>query len=691
MNDDRKAEANTNSSATDAEKPSVLHSEKESGKIERAIVAILALRDRLSERLAPVDDRLTEYWRRFISRNLSLYFVVAAAVALFVPALGSVGLWDCWEPHYAEVAREMYNRGDFWHPHWESYWFFSKPVGLFWLEIAGFFLLNVDPVTPGVNPREEWAIRAGPALLSILCLFFAYYVIARLFNKRVALFAALIMMTSPFYFFLSRQAITDMPFVACMTISLLAFMMSWFSSENERRPLRGWLVLAYVAAAVSGLMKGIPGFVIPAMVVFAYLLISAEWQKLFSRDFFIASLIGVPLFLLIFLPWYIVMFIHNPGNDCSIMETLKDQFKYYWQSADIKQCAARDENNRTFFERFFVHDHINRLTSGVHGERGFFDYFIQQIGVGMFPWSAIAPFAFFNSATLNLRQRDRETRAKAFIFVWTLFIFVFFAVVTTKFHHYIFPIVPPLAIIIALYLDKFLEKREMSGWGLFSASTLAFIILIGRDIIIEPKLIPNLFVYKYEREYPQSVSVQGFIAAFLAATVFSLFIAFFLRKRHWFTAILFVSAFVFAAWGSWYLFNMLSPHWSQRYYFETYYRERSEDAPIAAFLLNWRGETYYSKNTVRQLKSEAQIKRFLEVKPELEKYFICEQYRYSKLKERLPEEYRENVHIVDRSNNKYYLVRVDPLSEQQKEQIEKERRERTEIMRKEREKPATNP
>ncbi len=37
-----------------------------------------------------------------------------------------------------------------------------------------------------------------------------------------------------------------------------------------------------------------------------------------------------------------------------------------------------------FTDRILVHDHINRLTKGVHGDTGTVQYFIEQLGYGMF-------------------------------------------------------------------------------------------------------------------------------------------------------------------------------------------------------------------------------------------------------------------------------------------------------------------
>ena len=56
---------------------------------------------------------------------------------ILIPYLGSVGLWDPWEGHYGEVAREMIQRNDYVHPFWENAWFFSKPAFTMWMQALG--------------------------------------------------------------------------------------------------------------------------------------------------------------------------------------------------------------------------------------------------------------------------------------------------------------------------------------------------------------------------------------------------------------------------------------------------------------------------------------------------------------------------------------------------------------------------
>ncbi|HNO70105.1 MAG TPA: hypothetical protein PKI49_16435, partial [Pseudomonadota bacterium] len=70
-----------------------------------------------------------------------LHFAVLSLLCLlYLPFAGAYGLWDPWETHYGEVARQMASRND-----WISLWwpgspqdpasgvFFSKPVLTFWL------------------------------------------------------------------------------------------------------------------------------------------------------------------------------------------------------------------------------------------------------------------------------------------------------------------------------------------------------------------------------------------------------------------------------------------------------------------------------------------------------------------------------------------------------------------------------
>ena len=91
---------------------------------------------------------------------------VLLASLVLLPYLGAVGLWDPWEVHYGEVAREMIQRNDYVHPYWENAWFFSKPAFTMWMQALGLQAAELGPVLAlllaGAAGRA-WASRSTPA------------------------------------------------------------------------------------------------------------------------------------------------------------------------------------------------------------------------------------------------------------------------------------------------------------------------------------------------------------------------------------------------------------------------------------------------------------------------------------------------------------------------------------------------
>src|SRR5438270_11416635 len=87
--------------------------------------------------------------------------LLVVVCAVYFYGLGSVPLLGPDEPRYAEVAREMYARGDFVTPTLAGHTWFEKPALVYWLMMAAFRLFGVT----------EFAARAGSALAGVLAVF----------------------------------------------------------------------------------------------------------------------------------------------------------------------------------------------------------------------------------------------------------------------------------------------------------------------------------------------------------------------------------------------------------------------------------------------------------------------------------------------------------------------------------------
>jgi hypothetical protein len=100
----------------------------------------------------------------------------------------------------------------------------------------------------------------------------------------------------------------------------------------------------------------------------------------------------------------------------------------------------------------------------------------------------------------------------------------------------------------------------------------------------------------------------------------------------------------------------VAQHWTQRELFRTYLAERrSPDEPIVAYFMNWRGETFYSRNRVRQVPDAARMKELAARPGRI--WIIVERARYDALRQAVGD--GPKLRIADRSTNKFFLVAME--------------------------------
>lgn len=670
--------------------------------------------------------------------RLAFLVVIAVAAGITLPYLGSVGFFDPWETHYAEVARQMAVRNDYLYPFWKDAYFFSKPVLLFWLTSVGYRLIGAHNAPDAIPWGAELVGRLPSALFALMTVAAVYLAARRLWSRRAAVLSGLVLATVPFWGFMSRQAITDMLYVGPMSTAILLLAVAFFDEKTRDRlkeaRLPVWLVVifgiglipqlweigrtghflnrasfagsevasrivasALLSAAGAGCLfflwkkakdplvhaaaflvalatlgKGPHALLFVGMIYFLYFLASGDWRLLRRASI----LSGIALYLLVALPWYVVMALFS----------------------------GRDESHKTWVGRFIMHDLLGRIGAGVHGERGTFDYYLRYLSFGMFPWSAFLPVALLRAATERLGKRKERTPSQRFtllVVLWAVSLFVFFTATTTKFHHYIFPVVVPAALLIGWWLDRLLESKERVAVGIAAFLVLA-VVLIGRDLGAEPWQLVDLFTYHYKSwkpdyYFPDDVNWHGVMAAFGLLAAFVLFVGVasdaaaerLARHRH--DGFLGAAArllapfaqtgralatgvyptrnggLVLGAFGAALLFSVfavhvylssMSQHWSQRWIFETYYAMRNPGERIIAYQMDWKGETFYGKNEEIQIKQSAtDLKRQVE-KPGRD-FILVQTDRYGRVKSALGKEYEGKIKVVDRSNKKWFLVLVE--------------------------------
>ena len=585
----------------------------------------------------------------------------AFSALLFVPWLGATGFWDPWEPHYGEVAREMIARGDYLHPWWESAYFFSKPALDLWLMAAGMLAVNTNGPDRWVGVYTEWGVRLPFAALSAVGAILLFVAASRLVSRRAALLGTVATLTAPLFVLLARQAVPDPVFVGLLSAAMACLMLALFADGAGP----GWAIAFYCFVGLATLSKGILGFALPGAVTLVYCIATGEWHRLRR----LRLVTGTLLVLAIAAPWYLTMFAF-PG---------------------------KDDEGLTFFDRFIVHDHFKRLVVGVHTTTpgGSFSYFIEQLGFDCFPWAFAFPGALATVLSRRaVRPQTARERALFFLLLWVLIGFAVFAFSATKFHHYAFPIVPPLLLLCGVWMERVLDEGLRAHAGEALAGGLLY-ALIAHDLAISPKHITDMFVYNYDRPYPdrETDPRRVFSVLFFAAPAVALSPWLFDRAAQAFRFVralpskagraslrarwrermdgtplgstespqdravvlgslvaLAVALAIFLGWFHW---RALSPHWTQRDLFWEYYHQSAPEEPIGAYLMNWRGETFYSRNRVRQLKENQKLAEFM-AGPGDRKWLLVEQARLTALRTALGPSVR--LRVVESRNNKFALT-----------------------------------
>jgi 4-amino-4-deoxy-L-arabinose transferase-like glycosyltransferase len=244
-------------------------------------------------------------------------------------------------------------------------------------------------------------------------------------------------------------------------------------------------------------------------------------------------------------------------------------------------------------------------------------------------------------------------------------VFTFFTLSGTKFHHYIFPVLPALAFLCALYIDRLWRDGVDRHWYPILAACCTFVLIAtglykwheDQGAHSGLKHFTDLFVYNYTRPYPFGLDHPEVFAWICGLGGAAVLVTLLWRMKGMLFAAFGGLSVVLAIWCSWFYWRDMSPHWSQRDEFWALYKERLHNEPITGFILGagWRGETFYGRNTIKEINDGPHLLQFVgQPRPE---YVIVEQARYNNMRQILGD--RFHLRIVDRSSNKFFLVEVD--------------------------------
>lgn len=332
-----------------------------------------------------------------------LYFILAL---VWLGTLGFRHLIPSDEGRYAEIAREMLVSGNWLVPKYNDYLYFEKPPLHLWMTAFAFKLFGLG----------EWQARLWSGLTSLAGIFFFSYTASKVWGARVGQLTAMILASSPLWILGGHFNSLDMGMAFFMGSTLCSLMLARQATQGSKSQ-QNWMLLCWASMALAVLSKGLIGVVLPGLVLVVYSVTSWDW-KCWTQMLWIK---GLGIFFLICAPWFILISIEHPA------------FLYF----------------------FFIHEHFERFTTNEHARVAPWHFFISLICVGLIPW--LWQLFSTNLQILQFRFKlplSSPTSKNLWLcFIWFIVILCFFSASHSKLPGYIIPVIPALAVMIAISID----------------------------------------------------------------------------------------------------------------------------------------------------------------------------------------------------------------------------------------------
>ncbi|MSP46306.1 MAG: glycosyltransferase family 39 protein [Xanthobacteraceae bacterium] len=375
--------------------------------------------------------------------------LVLAALLAFLPGFFQIPPMDRDEARFAQATKQMLETGEYVDIRFQDEVRYKKPVGIYWLQVA-----TVKAAEALGVPRAQTtiAIYRIPSLLGAIgAVLLTYWTALAFVSRRASLLAGLMMATSIMLGVEARLAKTDAMLLLTAVAAMGAMARAYLGERRQAAGLAGWTLPAifWTALAAGILIKG------PLILMFVGLCVAA--LAACDRSVrWIAALRPVPGVLwlcLLVLPWFFAIVGHSGWS---------------------------------FFAQSVVQDLMSKVISAQEAHGAPPGYYFTLFWVTFWPGATLAAMAV---PSVWAARREKGAR---FLLCWIVPAWIVLELVITKLPHYVLPLYPAVAILIAGVVDPHVLARERwlvrgTGWWFFlpvivGIGAIVLLVVFGRQL-----------------------------------------------------------------------------------------------------------------------------------------------------------------------------------------------------------------
>lgn len=393
----------------------------------------------------------------FLKRSFVVVLSALFSLLYLIPLNGRL-LWQPDETRYAEISREMLQRGDWVVPHLLGLRYFEKPVAGYWINNVSQWLLG----------ESNFAVRFGSVFSTACSAALIFWLALTLWkNRQTAALATAIYLTSILVFSVGTYSVLDPMISLWLMAGMVTSYMSLQATTLQKKC--GWYALLGVACGMGFMTKGFLALAIPVIAI-----LPIVWQQRKVKEMLCFGPIAVVVALLLSLPWAIAVALREPD----------------------------------FWNYFFWVEHIQRFASEKAQHKSPFWFYLPIVLLGTLPWMALLPSALLKG------WRERATRPELFFLLcWVIMPLLFFSLAKGKLLTYILPCMAPISLLIAAYAKDCITRASLRVFRVNGVINLVFGVICALTVLVLGLgLLPHHVVYGPQEHSKVALGVFAFLA-----------------------------------------------------------------------------------------------------------------------------------------------------------------------------------